>query len=43
MPVVFDLRIPSRERGNRGVCVGEEGSKDGEKAEKEDATAWDKL
>jgi hypothetical protein len=32
-----------RESGEIGLCMREEGYKDGAKAEEEDKTAWDKL
>jgi hypothetical protein len=37
------IRISPGKRRNSGACMGEKGYKDGEKAETEDATAWDKL
>jgi hypothetical protein len=37
------LCVSPGERRECGVCVGEEGHKDGGKAEKEDKTAGDKL
>jgi hypothetical protein len=37
------IRTSPGKRGNRGVCMGKEGSKDGEKTEKENTTAGDKI